>query len=77
MLLKGFQFPDPGKPAPMVVQIGDPALKPLLDEVWLPMWAGDPEVLEDPMFEADTWPGLELARRKAGIHVGPPAPGAE
>lgn len=72
VLLKGFQVPDPGQPAPMVVMIGDPTLKPLLDEVWLPMWAGQPEVLTNPGFEADYWPGLGLARRKAGIHVGPP-----
>lgn len=80
LVLKGFQFPAPGQASPMVVEIGDPALKPLLDEVWLPMWQNDLEALKNPGYEgyeADFWPGLELARQRAGIRAGPPPPRPE
>ena len=66
-LLRSFQMPAPGERVRNTVRMGDPALQPLLDEVWLPFWEAQPARLRKHYPDDDQWPGLELARRRAGI----------
>lgn len=48
----------------MTIQVGDdPALVPLLDEVWAPFWEMRPERAFDDD-ETVRWPGRELARKR-------------
>jgi hypothetical protein len=41
--------------------MGDPALQPLLDEVWAPMWEQHPERIDK---ETKDFPGREIARQR-------------
>lgn len=66
-LLRSFQMPEPGERVRNTVQMGDPELQPLLDEVWLPFWESQPARLHKHYADDNRWPGLELARRRAGI----------
>ena len=66
-LLRSFQMPAPGEPVRNTVQMGDPGLQPFLDEVWLPFWESQPARLRRHYPDDHRWPGLELARRRAGI----------
>jgi hypothetical protein len=62
IILGSFQFPKPGEPARHMYKVGDPALTPLLDEVWAPMWDHfAPDAIEREDFP---YPGRELARER-------------
>jgi hypothetical protein len=63
MILESFQPAKPGEPVSLLLQLGDPALQPLLDEVWAPMWERRPDGAwrHDP---DPRWPGRELARQR-------------
>jgi hypothetical protein len=61
MILEGFQAVAPGEPGTATVRMGDPALQPLLDEVWAPMWEKYPEMLDT---ETKEYPGREIARQR-------------
>lgn len=69
ILLRDFQQPKPGdlKPGEFVtppVRMGDPALQPLLDEIWAPAWERfAPDLLDDDSLH---YPGKELARQRRG-----------
>jgi hypothetical protein len=61
-VLEDFKYPAPGEPPALLIQMGDPALQPLLDEVWAPMWDHmQPAALES---ETKEFPGRELARQR-------------
>jgi hypothetical protein len=61
MLLEAFQRPS-SWPIRFVVQMGDPSLQPLLDEVWAPMWMElGPDAID---VETAPYPGRELARQR-------------
>lgn len=66
-LLHSFQMPAPGQRLRNTIQMGDPELQPLLDEVWLPFWESQPARLRKHYPDDHRWPGLELARQRAGI----------
>lgn len=66
-LLQAFLTPAPGQRARNVVQMGDPELQPLLDQVWLPFWESRPDRLRRRHPDDQQWPGLELARKRSGI----------
>lgn len=61
-ILKSFLQPPPGQPADLLVQMGDPTLQPLLDEVWAPMWDHLPHDAINT--ETKNFPGRELARQR-------------
>lgn len=61
MILEGFQAVAQGEPGTATVRMGDPALQPLLDEVWAPMWEKYPEMLDT---ETKNYPGREIARQR-------------
>jgi len=62
IVLQQFKYAPPGEFAPLLIQMGDPSLKPLLDEVWAPMWElMPPDALET---ETKEFPGRELARQR-------------
>jgi len=63
IILQEFQFPPPGEAVPNLFKMGDPALQPLLDEIWAPFWELRPKaaLFEDPDIQ---WPGKELARKR-------------
>jgi hypothetical protein len=66
-LLHDFQLPDPGElePGEFVTpptRMGDPALQPLLDEVWASAWERfAPDALDD---DGMNYPGKEIARQR-------------
>jgi len=66
-LLHDFQLPHPGElePGEFVTpptRMGDPALQPLLDEVWAPAWERfAPHALDE---EGMNYPGKEIARQR-------------
>jgi len=70
-ILSSFVQPPPGEPAGVLVKMGDPALQPLLDAVWAPMWELMPRDAIDR--EDKDFPGRELARqrRATGRHSDP------
>ena len=61
MILKDFQAVAPGQPAAALVKMGDPALQPLLDEVWAPIWEKYPEMMGK---ETKDFPGREIAKQR-------------
>lgn len=67
ILLDGFRQPsreelERGGFSTPPVRMGDPALQPLLDEVWAPAWERfAPDLLDD---ETVGYPGKELARQR-------------
>jgi hypothetical protein len=63
LILSRFQTTRPGEPSRAWVRMGDPALQPLLDEVWAPMWEQHPEMLDK---ETKDFPGREIARQRRG-----------
>jgi hypothetical protein len=72
LVLGGFQYPESGHPARNTVRLGDPALQPLLDEVWAPMWehlGADALDREDILF-----PGRDLARQRRDANRSSPDP---
>jgi hypothetical protein len=66
-LLHSFVMPTPGPHVSITIKMGDPTLQPLLDEVWLPFWESQPARLRRFYPDDGMWPGLELARQRAGI----------
>jgi len=62
LVLQDFKYPARGEPAANLIQMGDPSLQPLLDEVWAPMW----EFMQPGALETETkeFPGRELARQR-------------
>lgn len=66
-LLHDFQLPNPGElePGEFVTpptRMGDPALQPLLDEVWASAWERfAPDALDD---DRMNYPGKEIARQR-------------
>ncbi|HEX8393431.1 MAG TPA: hypothetical protein VF665_13890 [Longimicrobium sp.] len=61
-LLSSFTMPEhPAQRVGVTVQMGDPALQPLLDEVWAPMWELYPDMLDT---ETKDYPGREIARQR-------------
>ena len=71
VLLESFQTPAPGGRVRNTVKMGDPALQPLLDEVWAPVWLARPARLRKHYPDDDQWPGLALARQRAGVRPDP------
>jgi hypothetical protein len=67
-LLSRFQAAEPGTFGPMMMKMGDPALQPLLDEVWVPMWEMYPELIDT---ETKEYPGRELARQRRAARTRP------
>ena len=61
MILDGFQAVAAGEAGTATVRMGDPALQPLLDEVWAPIWEKYPEMLDT---ETKDYPGREIARQR-------------
>lgn len=61
MILTDFQAVAPGETGTALVRMGDPALQPLLDEVWAPMWEKYPEMMDK---ETKDYPGREIARQR-------------
>jgi hypothetical protein len=63
IILAGFQYPkERGQSGGVMTAIGDPALQPLLDEVWAPMWERMPAEMLD---RSDVrYPGRDLARAR-------------
>lgn len=61
LILSRFQTAPPGEPSRAWVKMGDPALQPLLDEVWAPMWEQHPEMIDK---ETKDFPGREIARQR-------------
>ena len=61
ILLGDFQAVAPGEPASALVKMGDPALQPLLDEVWAPIWERYPEMMDR---ETKDFPGRKIARQR-------------
>lgn len=63
ILLEDFLPVAPGAPGTALVRMGDPALQPLLDEVWAPVYELYPDLLDE---EEERYPGraLALQRRK-------------
>lgn len=62
-ILEDFLIPERGsQDVSLLVRMGDPALQPLLDEVWAPMW----ELMGPDAIEKETadFPGRELARQR-------------
>lgn len=47
--------------------MGDPALQPLLEEVWASAWEQYPELLDD---DGVRYPGKEIARERAARRRG-------
>lgn len=68
MILSDFQAAEPGEPGTVLVKMGDPALQPLLDEVWAPIWERYPEMIDN---EVKDFPGREIARKRLGVSVRP------
>lgn len=68
MILKDFQAVAPGEPGTALVRMGDPALQPLLDEVWAPIWEKHPEMMEK---ETKDYPGREIARQRRNARSQP------
>ncbi|HET7230412.1 MAG TPA: hypothetical protein VFJ16_10450 [Longimicrobium sp.] len=63
IVLDDFKYPPPGEPPALLIQMGDPSLQPLLDEVWAPMWDHmRPGALGS---ETKEFSGRELARQRA------------
>ncbi len=62
IVLGDFKYPPRGEFAPLLIQMGDPSLQPLLDEVWAPVW----ELMQPGALETETkeFPGRELARQR-------------
>jgi hypothetical protein len=63
-LLRYFQRPEKGEQPGMLVEMSDPRLQPLLEEVWAPMWdevGATDEQLNGNHFG---YPGREIARRR-------------
>jgi hypothetical protein len=58
----------PGEPSRAWVKMGDPALQPLLDEVWAPMWEQHPEMIDK---ETKDFPGREIARQRRNARAQP------
>ncbi len=61
LILEHFYDVQPHERIRALTRMGDPALQPLLDEVWAPVWDRFPEILEH---ETKDFPGLELARTR-------------
>lgn len=73
-ILDTFRRPSPedlqaGRLSTPATRMGDPALQPLLDEVWAPAWERfAPEGLDDPSLN---YPGKQLARERRTLREQP------
>lgn len=66
IILEGFRQPKRGEGEPGVwdtppITMGDPALQPLLEEVWASAWEQYPELLDD---DDVNYPGKRIARER-------------
>lgn len=68
VILSGFQAANIGERSTALVKVGDPALQPLLDEVWASSWDAYPQSVK---YERKQYPGLELARHWRALGQSP------